>query len=157
MSVLFRYLRFRLEFFIKILSFTTLFLAAMQLLTYKWPLIVFYLAGFVGYRWLLQTINPQMNWQSLFKQVKTPDFLADPPKGELSELEAAQLTKWQWQLAFLFGFILGAPALLGVWYLALAGFAVGFFSLFLLLRVYLHFSQKQARKIVAYHEKQRCK
>lgn len=137
----------------KTLSLTTLFLALLQVITQRWSLVVFYLIGFCGYRWLLGRINPTLSWRSFFVKAKPPDFLAAPPKEELQDEEQAQLLRWQWQLAFLFGFILGAPALLGIWYFGVAGFVVGFFSLFLLLRIYLHFSQRQARKIVAYYER----
>ena len=154
MSYLFRYLRFRMEVFVKTLSLTTLFLALMQLISFRWGMIAFYLVSFCAYLWLLKQINPEVELRGMFKKTKAPDFSLAPPKEELSESESSVLRKWQWQLALFFGVILGAPAVLTVWYLALAAFCVGFFTLFLLLRVYLHFSERQARRISAYYEKQ---
>ena len=142
-----------MEVFVKTLSLTSLFLAVMQLIAFRWVLIAFYLVSFLGYLWLLKQVNPEAKLIGMFKKTKAPDFSLAPPKEELSEAEEMLLKKWQWQLAFLFGVILSAPALLNAWYLALAGFCVGFFSLFLLLRIYLHFSARQARKITAYYER----
>ncbi len=144
-----------MEVFVKTLSLTTLFLALLQLISLRVGMIAFYLVSFCAYLWLLKQINPEAKLRSIFKKSKTPDFSLAPPKEELSEAESSVLRKWQWQLALLFGVILGAPALLNVWYLAVAAFCVGFFTLFLMLRVYLHFSGRQARRISAYYEKQK--